>query len=91
MKFSRLPRAARIGALAGIACVLPFGPFLAYAGLAMANASAEWAGGTSQSLEGRVVGVIIFVLWLLLVCAVPGLVGVLLGAAYARRNQRRGA
>ena len=57
----------------------------------MANASAEWAGGTSQSLEGRVVGVIIFVLWLLLVCAVPGLVGVLLGAAYARRNQRRGA
>jgi hypothetical protein len=91
MKFSRLPRAARIGALAGIACVLPLSPFLAYAGLAIANVSAQWAGGTSQSLEGRVVGVVIFVVWLLLVFGVPGSLGLLLGVGYARRHQRRGA
>ena len=91
MKLSNLSRPARVGALVGIACVLPFSPFLAYAGLAVANASAQWAVGTSQSLEGRVLGAIAFAVWLLLVFALPASVGLVVGGGYARRHQRRGA
>jgi hypothetical protein len=91
MKLAHLSGPARLGALAGVACVLPFSPFLAYAGLAIAKASALCAVGTSESFEGRVVGVISFVAWLLLALAVPASIGLLLGVGYARRHQRRGA
>ena len=68
----------------GAACVLPFLPFLAYAGLAITNVSAQWANSVSRYQVGPVVGAICFVMWLVLALGVPVGLGYLVGAGVHR-------
>jgi hypothetical protein len=81
-------RPARIGALVGVAAVSPLGPFLAYAGLAVANVSADWTGSVVGPTVGSVVGLVAYILWILLVFGVPALCGGLLGSLISRIKAR---
>ena len=89
MRLNDLPRPTRIGALAGLAFAGLLSPFLAYAGLAIANSAATWASSAWRYPAGAVVGVIAFVMWLLVVFGVPALCGGLLGAAVHRMRARK--
>ena len=88
-KFVLFSRPTLIGALVGVAAVSPLGAFLAYAGLAVANASAEWTGSVAGLTIGSVVRPVVYVGWLLLVLGLPALCGGLLGSLISRLNARR--
>jgi hypothetical protein len=88
--WSRLSRGAQLGALVALAALLPFLPFLAYAGLAVMNASAEWARSAGSNAVAVLVG---FAVYLLLVVAIPVALGGLVGTALQRmrtKAQERG-
>ena len=89
VRLKDVPRSTRIGVLAGLAFAALLVPFLAYAGFAIANIAATWAGSAWRYPAGPVVGVIAFVMWLLVVLGVPALCGGLLGAGVHRVRVRK--
>jgi hypothetical protein len=80
VRWTMLPRAARIGVIVGLAIVLPLGPFLIYAGVAVMNASAAWIEPTAGEGIAKLAGLAAFVLYLFVVFGVPAIVGGLIGA-----------
>ena len=89
VRLNDLPRPTRIGALTGLVFAALFAPFLAYAGLAIANSAATWASSAWRYPAGPIVGVIAFLLWLMVVFGVAALFGGLLGAGVYRMRVRK--
>jgi hypothetical protein len=76
-------RATRIGALVGVGVVMPVAPFLAYAGVALANASAAFIQHSAGEGIATFAGRTLFVLYLYAVFGIPAALGGVIGARLA--------
>jgi hypothetical protein len=81
-RWSEFPRSTRIGAAIGFVVVLPFVPFLIYAGMAIRNATAEWTRSVAGNGIAKVAGVAAFVLYLLVVSGIPVTLGGFVGSRF---------
>ena len=90
-RLSRVPGSARVGAL--IACgltIFPLGAFLAYVGLAVGNALAEWGQSSGIGGLGFLAPVVGLTIYVALIVAIPALVGGVLGWSVHRMTSSFG-